>query len=143
VCSHHHGDVYGEHLTLLQVCGSTSPHFLLPGSAPRFLCSPVAGHVHDLCGTMGPETRWNTTAGVLFVQNSGLSIHKAHPFAMVSASRDTTLRLLDLKGLAAGLLPRCFLDGALSRGQVGGCVHTVCSVMCPLTSTLSSDESTC
>ncbi|WIA17927.1 hypothetical protein OEZ85_009420 [Tetradesmus obliquus] len=37
---------------------------------------------------------------------------------MVSASRDTTLRLWDLKGLTAGLLPRCFLDGAMPRGQV-------------------------
>lgn len=51
---------------------------------------------------------------------------------MVSASRDTTLRLWDLKGLTAGLLPRCFLDGAMPRGQVGMRVmrlqeHHVCA----------------
>ncbi|KAF6263074.1 hypothetical protein COO60DRAFT_1672788 [Scenedesmus sp. NREL 46B-D3] len=64
----------------------------------------------------------------------GLSIHPARPFAMVSASRDTTLRLWDLKGLTAGLLPRCCMDGALPRGQVEAYMTHHLHLMCGQTS---------
>jgi hypothetical protein len=73
---------------------------------------------HRCCYEASCDTAAAAAAAADAATYAGLSIHKARPFAMVSASRDTTLRLWDLKGLTAGLLPRCFLEGALPRGQV-------------------------
>lgn len=38
----------------------------------------------------------------------GLSIHSSCPWMLASASRDSTLRLWDMRGLAAGGLTLCF-----------------------------------
>jgi WD40 repeat protein len=51
----------------------------------------------------------------------GLSIHPARPFLMVSASRDTTLRLWDLASwLAGSIWSQAAVEGELPVGEVIG-----------------------